>query len=94
MNHPNLELRRTKVTLNSLLDKINSVKYTILNDSTTTVCMLTMKNGYNVLGTSACADPANFNKAKGELYSYQDAVNNVWPLEGYLLREELSKETT
>lgn len=94
MNHPNLELRRTNVTMNSLLDKIDSVKYTILNDSTTTVCMLTMKNGYNVLGTSACADPANFNKAKGELYSYQDAVNNVWPLEGYLLREELSKETT
>jgi hypothetical protein len=94
MNQPNVDLRRTKVTMNDILDKIDSVKYTVLDGTTTTVCLLTMKNGYAVLGTSACADPAAFNAALGEQYSYQDAVNNVWPLEAYLLREEMSKETT
>ena len=94
MNQPNVDLRRTKVTMNDILDKIDSVKYTVLDGTTTTVCLLTMKNGYAVLGTSACADLAAFNAALGEQYSYQDAVNNVWPLEGYLLREEMSKETT
>ena len=53
---------------------------------------MTMVNGYVVLGTSACADPAMFNKALGEQYSYADAIKQLWPLEGYLLREELSKE--
>jgi hypothetical protein len=50
---------------------------------------MTMVNGYVVLGTSACADPTMFNKALGEQYSYADAIEKLWPLEGYLLREEL-----
>ena len=92
MNHPNLELRRTKVTLSAMQDKIKHVSYALLPETTTTICIMTMTNGFVVLGTSACADPAMFNKALGEQYSYSDAIDKLWPLEGYLLREELSKE--
>jgi len=89
MNHPNLEIRRTRVTLSDIQDKIKHVSYAVLPETTTTLCVMTMKNGYVVLGTSACADPSMFNKAVGEQYSYGDAIEKLWPLEGYLLREEM-----
>lgn len=91
MNEPNVELRRNKITLSDMQDKIKEVTYVVLPETTTTVCIMTMKNGYSVLGTSACVDRALFNKALGEQYSYNDAIDKLWPLEGYLLAEQLSK---
>jgi hypothetical protein len=58
-----------------------------LPDSTTTVCQITLKNGYTLVGTSACVDPANFNQAIGEKIAYDNAFEKLWDLEGYLLKE-------
>lgn len=79
------------VTLADIQAKVKKTVYTILPDTTTTVCQLFMENGYVVLGTSACVDPAMFNKATGEKYAYEDAINKCWPLEGYLLAERRFK---
>lgn len=81
--------KRTKVSLNDIQDKVKKVTYTVLPDGKTTICQLHMENGYTVNGESSCVDPANFNQALGEKYAYEDAINNAWPLEGYLLAEEL-----
>lgn len=90
MNEPNQpQPQRTAVSLNDILAKVKKATYTVLPDTTTTVCQLHMKNGYVILGTSACVDPAKFNKALGEKYAYEDAINKAWPLEGYLLAEEI-----
>lgn len=79
---------RTRVTLNDIQDKVDRTVYHVLPDTTTTVCQLFMENGYVILGTSACVDPAEYNQALGEKYAYEDAVNKAWPLEGYLLAQE------
>ena len=81
--------QRTAVSLSDILNKVKKATYTVLPDTTTTVCQLHMENGYVILGTSACVDPAKFNQALGEKYAYEDAVNKAWPLEGYLLAEEI-----
>jgi len=78
----------TKVTINDIQDKIKGVHYTLLDDRRTTVCQLDLENGYTILGTSACVDEKEFNVALGEKYSYEDAINKLWPLEGYLLAEK------
>jgi hypothetical protein len=78
------------VTLNDMLAKVDKTVYTVLPDTTTTVCQLFMKNGYVVIGTSACVDPKRFNRAEGEKYSFENAVDELWPLEGYLLAERRS----
>ena len=83
----NIEALPTTVTLTGMLDKVVKTVYTVLPDTTTTVCQLFMKNGYVVIGTSACVDPNNFNKATGERIAYENAINALWPLEGYLLAE-------
>lgn len=56
-----------------------------------TICVLTLANGFTVTGESACADPANFNKALGQKIARDNAVRKVWGLEGYALRERLSQ---
>lgn len=91
--NPDIPEKRTRVSLNDIQDKVNQTVYTVLPDTTTTVCQLFMENGFVVIGTSACVDPANYNKGLGERFAYEDALNKVWPLEGYLLAQELYTQT-
>ena len=55
-----------------------------------TICVLVMENGFTVMGNSACASPENFDAEIGKKIARADAVNQLWPLEGYLLRQKLS----
>lgn len=82
-------MSENRVTKESIEAKIIAVGYVVLPGSTVTVCMITLQNGYSVRGESACVDPANFDKALGEQYAYEDAFRKIWPLEGYLLKERL-----
>lgn len=55
-----------------------------------TVCILVMRNGFALIGKSAPASPENFDPEKGKRFAYEDAIKQLWPLEGYALRERLS----
>jgi hypothetical protein len=54
-----------------------------------TFCVLVLRNGYTVVGQSACASPSNFSKDIGRRVARGDAINKVWPLLGYMLRDQL-----
>lgn len=64
--------------------------YWIVPLSTTTVCALYLQNGFIVIGHSACADASNFDAAIGQRIARDRAREQIWQLEGYLLRERLS----
>ena len=55
------------------------------------ICILVMKNGFTVIGKSAPASPENFNAELGQKFAYEDAIRQLWPHEGYALREKLSQ---
>lgn len=55
-----------------------------------TFCVLVLKNGFTVTGESACASPENFNAELGQKIARANAVNKIWPLEGYLLKQQLA----
>jgi hypothetical protein len=55
-----------------------------------TICILVMQNGSTIIGKSAPASPENFDPEKGKRFAYEDAIKQLWPLEGYALRERLS----
>jgi hypothetical protein len=57
-----------------------------------TFCVLVLKNGFTVTGESACASPENFDAEIGRKIARQNAVNKIWLLEGYLLKERLSEK--
>lgn len=58
-----------------------------------TFCVLVLKNGFTVVGESACASPENFNADIGRRIARENAVDKLWPLLGYALREKLYEES-
>ena len=50
-----------------------------------------LRNGFTVTGESACASPENFDPEIGQNVARENAVNKIWMLEGYLLKEKLSQ---
>ena len=57
-----------------------------------TFCVLVLKNGFTVTGESACASPENFDAEVGRKIARQNAVQKVWPLLGFALKERLHAE--
>jgi hypothetical protein len=55
-----------------------------------TFCVIVLKNGFTVTGESACASPENFNAELGQKIARQNAITKIWPLEGYLLKQQLA----
>jgi hypothetical protein len=56
------------------------------------ICLIVMQNGFTIIGKSAPASAANFNAELGRKLAYEDAIRQLWPLEGYALRERLAAE--
>lgn len=56
-----------------------------------TICVIVLKNGFTVTGESACASPENFDAELGRKIARQNAVQKIWPLMGYHLKEQLSQ---
>ena len=55
-----------------------------------TVCFLVLDNGFVVIGKSACASAENFDQEKGMAIAREDAIDQIWALEGYALRSRLA----
>lgn len=77
-----------RVTEESIKGKIEDVRYSY--HGTTTICIITMKNGFKFMGSSTPASQANYESEIGERYAYENAFRQIWSHEGYLLREKLS----
>lgn len=65
----------------------SDVKYVV--SGTMTIFIITLPNGYNLVGESACVDPANFDEEIGRSIAYRNASQKLWPLEGYALAERM-----
>ena len=55
-----------------------------------TFCVLVLRNGFTVTGESACASPENFDAAIGRRIARENAVQKIWPLLGFRLRDKLA----
>ena len=56
-----------------------------------TFCVLVLRNGFTVPGESACASPENFDAELGRKIARQNAVQKLWPLMGYHLKQNLAE---
>jgi len=76
-------------------EKIDAVivgeDYHVFPGTTLTVCCLKLRNGFAVTGESAAASPENFDVELGRKIARSKARDKIWALEGYALREQLSK---
>lgn len=55
-----------------------------------TLCVLILRNGFTVIGHSACASRENYDPEIGRKVARQDAIRQIWPLMGYELRTKLA----
>ena len=82
-------LNAPRLTPDHIDAQIKSEAYYIFPGTTMTVCALTLRNGFQVIGESAAASPANFDEALGRKIERDNARNKIWALEGYVLRTKL-----
>lgn len=56
-----------------------------------TFCVIVLRNGFTVTGESACDSPDNFDfdAEIGRKIARENAVNKIWPLMGYELKQRL-----
>lgn len=80
------------VTVDKVDRATSRVEY--INRGTLTIAVCTMPNGFAVVGTSGCADPAKYDKALGEKLALEKVKDQVWMLLGYVLRDEMHREET
>lgn len=80
------EPMKNKISYEDVEAVIVSEEYSKLG-SKTTICLLTLKNGYELIGMSACVDPAEFDMEAGKKFARAKAVEQIWALEGYLLQQ-------
>lgn len=80
-----------RVTLDGINALIINEEFYVPKDTCLTICILTLKNGFTVTGESACVNKANYRQDIGEKLARERAVNQIWPLEGYVLANEMLK---
>ena len=82
-------LTAPRVTPQRIEEVIVGEAYHVFPGTTLTVCCLTLANGFNVVGESACASPENFDAEVGREIARQNTVQKIWSLMGYELRTKL-----
>ena len=82
-------LNAPRLTPQQIDNAVIAGQYYVFPGTTVTVCCLTLRNGFTVVGESACASPENFNEELGRKIAHDNARNKIWQLEGYLLRQRL-----
>lgn len=55
-----------------------------------TFCVMVLKNGHRIVGiNTGPVSPENFDAELGKKLARQNAIDQIWPLLGYALREKL-----
>jgi len=83
-----LELNLSAYEIKLLRDHTKSYTFSRIG-AKSTVCVLVMNNYYEVIGTSACVNPNDFNLELGRKYSLLDAIKKADQLVGYEMHQKL-----
>lgn len=82
---------KMRLTPADLDEMIVGVEYLRPENSTLTVCVLTLNNGCTLTGTSNVIDPANYDQELGEQASFSNAKGKIWEVEGYALKRDIHR---
>jgi hypothetical protein len=83
------KLEAPRITPEHIFSIIKDVQFEYRPESALTICIMTLRNGFNVIGHSAAVSPENYRKEIGEVVARKNAFEQIWQLEGYLLKEKL-----
>lgn len=79
---------KDKLTPEHIESVIVHEEYHLLGQKTT-VSVLTLENGFEVIGKAGVIDPAKYDHRIGSEVSRKRAVDQIWLLEGYLRQQQI-----
>lgn len=82
-------LNAPRLTFEDIQAAVVAEQFYVFPGATLTVCCLTLRNGYNVVGESAAVSPENFDAEIGREVARNNAWEQIWKLEGYLLKQRV-----
>ena len=59
----------------------------------TTIASAKLPNGFVIVESSSCVDPANYDEKIGRDICREKIINKLWELEGYRLQDRLHRST-
>lgn len=77
---------KDRLTDNDIQSVIVKEEYTKMGSKTCVGCF-TLANGFEIVTSSSCVNPENFDLELGKKYCRQHAINKIWELEGYRLQQ-------
>ena len=83
------DVKITKEQVDALL-AASKVEDTKLGEKSTVVS-ITLPNGFVIITSSSCVDPANYDHELGKSICLKRAEDKVWELEGYRLQSTLNQ---
>lgn len=57
--------------------------FTVVPDTTTTICAVTLTNGFTFVGKSACVSREYFDEELGRKLAAEDAIRQIGPFMGW-----------
>jgi hypothetical protein len=82
------------VTKEHIESIIKAETYNFPAGTTLTICLLTLVNGFTIVGTSASVSETKFDPKIGKDIAHDNAIEKIWELEGYLLKQKQYELTT
>jgi hypothetical protein len=84
-------LTASRLTPEHIHSLVQSEQYHRFENTTLTVCCLTLKNGYAVTGESACLSAENYDEQIGKGIAKENAIQKIWMLEGYVQKQTINQ---
>lgn len=84
---------KNKITIEDIEANIAKEEYTKLGTKMT-ACILTLKDGHEVIGLAGCVDPTRYDITIGSKFAREKAIDEVWSLMGYALQVEIHNMKT
>ncbi len=76
------------VTTENVEDAVLKEHYHHFEGTTVTVCCLELRNGFTIIGQSACVNPDNFDPKLGEELALDDAKQQVFRFLAFRMMDE------
>jgi len=82
--------QRTRVTQDDIDSTLLASTWSVSKiGQKTTVALLTLPSGFEIVGTSACVDPANYNEDIGSDIAKRRCIDKLWAINGVFFEYEL-----
>ena len=79
--------------MSELESLVRDVTYTVLPNSTVTVCNMVLKSGFENIAYSTVMNPQDFDKSIGEEVARANAIDKLWEFEGYHRKMSLYEDS-